>query len=449
MYNRILKRILLFYPTLFVLSVLLFILKEAATGDEVNSLCGDNLEFQDKLYKDCVRTYKLDRPSFYFSIGPSFYRAEALVEIFPKGRRKTLEKMLYTCGDWSRVRQFDLDLLKLFEDTEALNEDQRIELKNLRNEYFKGLNLPAVQQLVFNLSDVFPNSKLLPIESQLKDISAVVPNLIDYRPTFEFHGLDNRFHNWWSSAVVFEFGQSFKGRPVNSLIKGGIGYTIALNIISFLLGISLALLAVVFVSRRNERFQNKIDSLSISFLAIPRFWLATLLIFFFANKFLFPGISIFKLGTADLSGGLSEIFQYLSLPIFCLTFPIVIVIYKHLRENIVLETYKQYVEAARAMGLEERKIFISYILPNAINPLLTIVGSLFSRLLVGSVVIESIFFIPGLGGLLFDAFMSNDWPVLYALCFISGLMTLIGYLISDVLYILFDPKLRLGGLDDA
>ena len=74
---------------------------------------------------------------------------------------------------------------------------------------------------------------------------------------------------------------------------------------------------------------------------------------------------------------------------------------------------------------------------------------MFMGLLGGSIIIETIFSLPGLGGILFSSFMSNDWPVLFAFCFIGAIMTLLGYLLTDLLYLLFDPKLRLEGKNSA
>lgn len=449
MYSRILKRILLFYPTLFVLSIFLFMLKEAAVGDEVLSLCGEEIDVQDQIYQDCVRAYKLDKPSFYISVNPPFVDTEALASVFPEGRRSTFEKLLYACGDWDLVAKFDEQINDQFRQVEGLDADRIIALKSIKSTYFRGIGLDETEGLLERLAQIFPLVDLEGLNKGFEGIKGINPHIWQYRPSIDFHGFDNRFHAWWRSAIVFDFGQSFRGRSVNALIKGSVKYTLILNLIAFILSIITALGFVLFVSARSSKIQQKMDGLSSMLLAIPRFWLATLLIFFFANNILFPHLSFFKIGVSGATEGIFSYFQYLSLPIFCLAFPIVILLYKLLRENINIELQKQYVQAARARGLKEKTIFRSYVLPNAVNPLLTAIGSMFSRLLVGSVIIESIFFIPGLGGLLFDAFMSNDWPVLYALCFISGIMTLVGYIISDILYFLFDPKLRIGGLQNG
>lgn len=446
MYRRILIRVFLFVPTLFVLSIFLFMLKESASGDEVISLCGGDIVFEDRLYQECIKAYDLDKPSFYFSIGPSFVEHKELASYFPEGRRKTIEHILYASGDWSAVKLLDSEMMNLFNSDDEFNADDAIELNSLKNRYFRGLDMKEISSLLSDLSNLFAEDRLVSSKSIFENLDTKTPSFWAYRPSIEFHGLDNRFHKWWRDAIVMEFGQSFRGRSVNALIKGSVKYTIILNLISFFLSVVASILLVVFVSSKSGKIQRKFDAVSSMLLAIPRFWLATILIFFFANKILFPELSLFRLGALEKDADILNVFQYLTLPILCLSFPIVLSLYKHLRENISNELRKQYVQAARARGIEEKQIFILYVLPNALNPLLTIVGTLFSRLLVGSVIIESIFFIPGLGGLLFDAFMSNDWPVLYALCFISGIMTLIGYLISDILYLFFDPKLRRGGL---
>lgn len=421
-------------------------LKESATGDEVISLCGGDLVFEDRSYEICIEAYDLDKPSFYFSIGPSFVDHKALAAIFPEGRRNTVEHLLYDSGDWLAVYSFDSEIMKLFAASNEFDANDAIELKSYKNRYFRGLDSKELDTVIDDLSTLFPDERLATIRSLFGSIETKKPKLWEYAPSLELHGFENRFHKWWISAVVFDFGQSFRGRSVNSLIKGSVKYTLLLNLLAFIISIAASIGLVYFVNRQSKQIRNRFDGVISMLMAVPRFWLATLLIFFFANKILFPELSFFRIGAVEKDASILDTFQYLTLPIFCLAFPIILSIYKHLRENISKEYSRQYVQAARARGIKEKQIFSLYVLPNALNPLFTFIGTLFSRLLVGSVIIESIFFIPGLGGLLFDAFMSNDWPVLYALCFISGIMTLIGYLISDLLYLFFDPKLRLGGL---
>ena len=176
------------------------------------------------------------------------------------------------------------------------------------------------------------------------------------------------------------------------------------------------------------------------------------MIFLFANKALFPGLAIFKLGgfaAKAFPGGffssLVHLLQYLFLPVLSLSLGLGVLIFKHLQDKISEERKSIYVMAAVSRGLSESRVFFKYILPNAINPLLTIIGSMFMGLLGGSVIIETIFSLPGLGGLMFSAFMNDDWPVLFGFCFIGAIMTLLGYLLTDLLYLLFDPKLRLEG----
>lgn len=443
-------RILLFIPTLFVLSICLFGLQESARGDQVASLCGIDGTVDERVYLDCIKTYNLDQAAFYISVSPQFVDAEVLRTIFPAGKKQTIEQLAYQTRDWDGTIRWMQLMDELIERDYSLQAELQVQINALRSKYWSGLSLVEFQNQLEQINHPEVDVLISQIQNLSTELTQSSPRFSDYLPQIDWNGSANRFHHWWSKAIVFEFGQSYSGRSVNALIKGAILRTLLLNLIAFTLAILLACSLVIWSSRKlNEQSRHPLDGWSSIFLAIPRFWLATVLIFLFANQARFGALGFFDIGAFTLtSSGISLIglIKVYTLPILCLAFPITWSIYKHLRDKIKAEWKMPYVQSARAKGIPESKIIRQYVLPNSINPLLTIVGSLISRLLAGSIIIESIFAIPGLGGLLFDAFLSNDWPVLYALCFIAGVMTLSGYLLSDILYFIFDPKLRKGGM---
>ena len=443
-------RILLFIPTLFVLSICLFGLQESARGDQVASLCGIDGTVDERFYLDCIKTYNLDQSAFYISISPQFVDASALRAIFPKGKKQSIEQLAYQTGDWDGVYILMELMDELIERDYRLQPELQVQINELRSKYWSGISLVGLQNQLEKLNHTEMDVLIGQIQNLSYKLTQSSPAFSDYLPQIDWNGRTNRFHSWWSKAIVFEFGQSYSGRSVNALIKGSILRTLLLNLIAFLLAILLACSLAIWSSRKlNIQSRHALDGWSSIFLAIPRFWLATVLIFLFANQARFSALGFFDIGSFTLtSSGISLIglIKVYTLPVICLAFPITWSIYKHLRDKIKEEWKMPYVQSARAKGISESKIICQYVLPNSINPLLTIVGSLISKLLAGSIIIESIFAIPGLGGLVFDAFLSNDWPVLYALCFIAGVMTLSGYLLSDILYFLFDPKLRRGGV---
>ena len=108
----------------------------------------------------------------------------------------------------------------------------------------------------------------------------------------------------------------------------------------------------------------------------------------------------------------------------------------------MLEVLRQdYIRTARAKGLSERLVIFKHALRNSLIPILTIMANLLPALFGGSVIIESIFTIPGMGNLGFEAILTKDYPVIMAITAISALLTLVGLLLSDILYVLVDPRI--------
>jgi peptide/nickel transport system permease protein len=103
---------------------------------------------------------------------------------------------------------------------------------------------------------------------------------------------------------------------------------------------------------------------------------------------------------------------------------------------------QDYIRTARAYGFSERVVIFKYALRNSLIPILTLVGTLIPALIGGSVIIEQIFSIPGMGRLSFEAVLARDYPLIMGILTISAMMTLLGLIISDVLYALTDPRIR-------
>ena len=130
----------------------------------------------------------------------------------------------------------------------------------------------------------------------------------------------------------------------------------------------------------------------------------------------------------------------LILPVISLLLGALAYVTRQMRDSVVRESEKPYVRMARAKGLSEKEIYRSQILRNALFPMITLVGSAIPASVSGSVVIEVLFGIPGMGRLMYSSILSQDWQVVYVMVLIAALLTVIGYLISDILYRLVDPR---------
>ena len=276
--------------------------------------------------------------------------------------------------------------------------------------------------------------------------------------------VDNNFDGepdaWGENYGILrgDFGTSFKFRGSNplTLIGERLGATIELNLAVLLVGLTsgivIGVLAAVMRGRAFDRFTRIFAVIGDS---VPSFWLGLMAIVFFGlilprmleEYGLGSGRPILPMGgrCPPIRGGCPPIYarlHYLILPTLVSAFGVVAVWSRFMRASMLETINSDYVRTARSKGLTNRDIWFRHGLRNAILPFTVFLGPTFLGLIGGSVIIERIFTWPGVGLLLFDALLSRDHPVIMASVVIGAVLTVIGYLLSDILYALFDPRVR-------
>ncbi|NND31696.1 MAG: ABC transporter permease, partial [Saprospiraceae bacterium] len=183
--------------------------------------------------------------------------------------------------------------------------------------------------------------------------------------------------------------------------------------------------------------------------SIPGFWLATVLVVFFTTPEygawtdIFPSVGIWDATSTDTQWQIiAKNADLLILPIVVLSTGFMAYLTRIVRNAVIEEKHKTYVVHARNKGLSEKSILWRHVFRNASFPLITLLGSILPAALAGSVVIEVICNVPGTGRLLFDSIMNQDWPVVIGVVLISSVLTIIGLLISDILYQWADPRVN-------
>ncbi len=256
-----------------------------------------------------------------------------------------------------------------------------------------------------------------------------------------------------------DFGDSFKFRGSNPLhlIAERLGATIELNVAALLVGYSVAIvlgvLAAVYRGKAFDRYSRIFSVMGDSF---PSFWLGLLLIMFFGIALpralepfgLSDGSPLLPMGgrCPPVRGGCPPIFerlQYLVSPVLVIALGTVAALSRLLRAQMLETISSDYIRTARAKGLPSRSVWIRHALRNAFIPFTVFLGPLLFGLIGGSVVIERVFSWPGVGLLLLDAAVSRDYPVVMASVVISSILAIFAYLLSDILLVLFDPRVRL------
>lgn len=267
----------------------------------------------------------------------------------------------------------------------------------------------------------------------------------------KLYGLDKPLHiqylQWLKMFLRFDFGRTFiDDRKVMEKICERLPLTLFINIVSlFIIFFFGILIGLKSASKPGSFFDTFAAVLTFICFAAPGFWLALLLKDFLGIRLhLLPVSGVNSLDYEYFSFGAKawDIAKHLALPIFISSVSGLAAISRYTRQNI-LEVLKQpFIRAAKAKGLSPYSVLIKHALPNALLPIITILGLSIPGLLGGSVIFESIFALPGIGRLFYEAVMARDYPMIMAELSIGAVLTLIGNMAADIGYALADPRIR-------
>jgi ABC-type dipeptide/oligopeptide/nickel transport system permease component len=245
--------------------------------------------------------------------------------------------------------------------------------------------------------------------------------------------LPMRYVRWVTDAVQGDFGRSFiDQREVSEILGERLVPTLRLGLVAFafstMLGIGLGILFGLFA---NTWIDHSGRVVSLLLASIPSFWLALLLITFVSEKWRLLPVAGY--------GG----FKYMILPVLALSLGPAATLMRFTRSAMIESWRQDFVRTARAKGLKQRTMVFRHALPNALLPIVTLLGLRFGQILAGAIVIESIFAWPGMGSQLIAAISGRDLPVIGAYVLIAGGLFIIVNLLTDVSYAFLDPRIRL------
>lgn len=262
------------------------------------------------------------------------------------------------------------------------------------------------------------------------------------------YGLDRpvgeRYLNWLGAALSGDFGYSrLFSQPVAAVIGPRLANTVLLLGMAFVLAIAVALPLGVYAARRPHSVADHgINLLCFAGISVPPFWLALLLILLFAVTLNWlPASGLGPVGAASWW----ERLPYLVLPVATLTAASVGGYTRYVRSAMMVELRHDYVRTARAKGLGEGGVVWGHALRNAAIPVVTVVALEFGTLFSGALVTETMFAWPGMGKLIYDSIMGNDYNVALVALLLATAMTLLGSLLADVAYAALDPRIGLPG----
>ncbi|HCL91024.1 MAG TPA: peptide ABC transporter [Candidatus Atribacteria bacterium] len=258
-------------------------------------------------------------------------------------------------------------------------------------------------------------------------------------------GLDRpipiQFVEWISNVVKGDFGTSlfFQGQQVTKVVFEHFKVTLTLTVLGVVLAIILGIITGVIAAINHNNILDRIIMIITSAgVSIPNFWLGLMLVLFFAIRFSILPPAGFK----PLSAGLGESLRYLILPAITLAFGQTSLIARMTRSNMLEVLRSDYVRTARSKGLSELMVNYKHALKNVLIPVITIIGLSFANLMGGAVVTEQIFNIPGVGRLLIKSVFTRDYPVIEGIVLYIAAMWVIINLVTDVLYVIIDPRIE-------
>jgi peptide/nickel transport system permease protein len=285
----------------------------------------------------------------------------------------------------------------------------------------------------------------------MTDLNPKVSALAKERLT-KLYGLDQPLHvqywRWLGRLAVLDFGQSFApdGRPVMDKIAERMPITVTINLLSLFLVIIISVPIGVYSATHRRSLIDQATTLFVFLgFASPTFWVALLaMILFGVNLGWLPISGIKSLNHDQLTtlGQLRDYAWHLFLPVTLSALVSLAGMSRYMRGNMLEVIRQDYITTARSKGLSETTVIYRHALRNAMMPVITILGLSVPGLIGGSVIFESIFAIPGMGKLFYDAVMSRDYPLVMGGLVISAVLTLVGNLLADLGYALADPRVR-------
>jgi len=259
-----------------------------------------------------------------------------------------------------------------------------------------------------------------------------------------------QYLRWVNRLRKGDLGQTFFGnKDVWDEMKEPLWVTVRLEAVALLLIFAVAIPVGIYSAWRPETFFDRMSSLTLFVLySLPAFWVATMLVIIFGNREQAPfGLWFPVTGLQDDrmvgAGGwevLKDLAHHTFLPILCLSYGTMAVVSRYMRAGMLEVIRQDYIRTARAKGLPESSVVLKHALRNALFPIVTLTAALLPLLVTGSIIVEVVFTIPGMGWYAYDAILRREYNVLMATFVLSGVLELFAILVSDVLYAFLDPR---------
>ena len=303
------------------------------------------------------------------------------------------------------------------------------------------VTLLGASAVVFAVLEILPGNAaqvLMGPDADPEAVAAMAEQLGLDQPALQ------RYGDWILGFFTGDLGNSYAyGSPVWELVQERMALTLPLAILAMLITTALALLAGVYAaSQHNKLGDVGVMTLAQLGIAIPNFWFAILLILLFSVQLQWFSAGGFPGWTQDTGGGLWPALQALLLPAISLAVVQAAILARMTRSAVLEVLREDFVRTARAKGLSQRAVLWGHVLRNAMIPVLTVMGLQFANLLAGTIVVENVFYLPGLGRLIFQSIANRDLIVVRNCVMLLAAMVIVVNFVVDVLYAVIDPRVK-------
>jgi len=478
-------------PMLIGISLIAFIISINAPVDPIEKLArsaenegeaGSSSVATKQIKQEWRKKLGLDLPIFYFSI-TDLASSDTLYKIQDRDHQNSLGRLTHESGNWEAVSEYYNSLLQLEKEYEKIDihtlkeKDSLIDLNVLneaRNQFgievkkiLASSNKTTVDVSFSKLSDLIANNSLLMTLNNALNEAEISRELLlsnttkwkTYIPSINWYGSENQYHTWLfgngknrNGLVRGDFGFSYIDKQkVETKIWDKIGISFTFTLISLMLAYFISIPIGIFSAYKKDSIADKSISVVLFVLyAMPSFFVGLLLLFAFANPdtySLYPVAGIKDPSTWNPNWAWYDIeaiqhrLPYLVLPLITYTYGSFAFLSRIMRIGMIDVVNQDYIRTARAKGLSEKKVILKHALRNSLLPIVTVFASIFPAAIGGSIIIEVIFSIPGIGVEIYNSLTGGDYPMIITIFTISGFLTMVGYLVSDILYAVVDPRI--------
>lgn len=457
MLRYLLYRLLWLFPTMILITMATFFLSSRGEENRLLSFCTSLADIQTspQQYLECARreraTRGYDQPLFLFSIHPLSQPGDLYLIDHPD-ERKAIDRLCWELGCTDAVLAFRDSAFRLLEQQALLPTPEpglRFVAQDLRQAMVallrEGDPASVTYQLdrIDSLSGHFPTlaPAVFALRNQWNRAAGNPARWRTFVPCLTWHGLQNQYLDWLA-ALVFRFdgGTSMENIRVFDSIRPLLPVTMLFTGLGILLALAISLPLAIWAARHaGSRAERGLGVGLLALDAVPGFWMALMLLIYLADvesSGYFPST---WLPDAPFPKRLHS----MVLPLFAYTYGSLAFLTRTLRASLLEIAREPFLLTAKAKGYSPSRLLWNHQLRPALLPVFTVLGALLPSLIGGSVVLENLFDINGIGQKILDGVMRNEQNLVLAVFTLSGLLTVLGYFLSDLLVAWADPRIRL------